>query len=900
MYTKFIPKIIQEKLKAKERALGYAKSIANEPAFSEGAIKPKDMQSRSTFVRMCSNKLSVPNKIISGGELKLKFNSENSLVSGMLFGKELYQRRRNNQIRPISGLKSIEVSYKGSFKAIREATVNWIAASIDDLEELTPYFLTVGKTIALDWGWVNSNATRAKMFNNQDPFITYDAFLDQWNVNQDIFNNPQDKIQRAGGDYDALAGKVSNFEMTLRQDGGFDCVTKVTAIGAALFQKPIDKPSNQVQMESSSKGRKIAYDSDNIVNAIINLKGVILSTAFGRKIDVNSDKKFPSSGNVDNLDERNIVYQEDKHGIAVDTKVNPNVLWLKQPTKEDIFVKWAWMEDQLLNRYVALKGGEDNDIKMTIRSIDTVLDGDNLPILTKTRVEELDRTAEENIQSRVRGNTEAASSYTSGDETYVVQSGDNLSTIARNNNTSVEALKVINNISNADVLSVGQEIKLPANIEPPPASSQQTSQSQNSVDEDVSDIYELKGLSSTGKFLKTPTLIKNVKRFLKPIYPYKFFSVELLPSFKEINQLPSDTASGVVRYFYDVWADWSGDQSSGFKPFWNALKDLEDKQFTKTGNEGLGRLRYMWVNIEEIQTAFGITFTEEGTVPAVSPKGTVEKGLKSLLSQLNRNFYDFWNFELTVDPYDPSNVKVIDTKATDISSDNMKYTKYESNNHKVSSMGIYKFPAFTVGSMVKNQNLNFKIPDSMAITILYGNNKSDKTNETSFSFNNPDMMKLFGRNSGLVDEDRYLDSITTPGITNDETKKTFSKVGSEMVNHNSKIVVGQGVDIQPSSWWQQWVGENKVVFQNPKEKNRPPNASFFIDPDNDQIVYMRENSILYDTELKLYTNATGYTEDDKIAIKAGVETVEVNMKNAIANQFNQGGNRNVTNTNPQQ
>ena len=278
----------------------------------------------------------------------------------------------------------------------------------------------------------------------------------------------------------------------------------------------------------------------------------------------------------------------------------------------------------------------------------------------------------------------------------------------------------------------------------------------------------------------------------------------------------------------------------------------------------------MWVNIIEIQAAFGVTFTEKGTVPNVSPKGTVEKALKSLLSQLNRNFYDFWNFELTVDPYDPSNVKVMDTKATDISSDSMKYTEYRPNSHKVSSIGIYKFPTFTINSMVKNQNLNFKIPDSMAITILYGNNKSDKTNETSFSFNDPEMMKLFGRDNTLIDEDRYLKNITTPGVSNDDDKKTFAKVGSENVNHNSKIVVGQGIAIQPSSWWQQWVGQNKVVYQNPKEQNRPPRVSFEIDPDNDQIVYMREYSELYSiNNSELYTVATGQTDQEKIYINQG-------------------------------
>ena len=69
MYTKFIPKNIQEKLKAKERALAYKVSGANESDVV-GVIKPQDIQSRTTFVRMCSNKVdSIKNILIAGGKV---------------------------------------------------------------------------------------------------------------------------------------------------------------------------------------------------------------------------------------------------------------------------------------------------------------------------------------------------------------------------------------------------------------------------------------------------------------------------------------------------------------------------------------------------------------------------------------------------------------------------------------------------------------------------------------------------------------------------------------------------------------------------------------------------------------------------------------------------------------
>ena len=40
----------------------------------------------------------------------------------------------------------------------------------------------------------------------------------------------------------------------------------------------------------------------------------------------------------------------------------------------------------------------------------------------------------------------------------------------------------------------------------------------------------------------------------------------------------------------------------------------------------------------------------------INPPSTVEVGIKNLLSQLNNNFFGIWDFELTSDPYDSTNI----------------------------------------------------------------------------------------------------------------------------------------------------------------------------------------------------------------------------------------------------
>ena len=75
---------------------------------------------------------------------------------------------------------------------------------------------------------------------------------------------------------------------------------------------------------------------------------------------------------------------------------------------------------------------------------------------------------------------------------------------------------------------------------------------------------------------------------------------------------------------------------------------------------------------------------------------------------------------LVVDQFDSTNIKVIDKSDAEV--DTPEYTKYQENSHKVQETGLYT-SSFKMGSIVKNQNLEFKIPSAQALSIMYGGNK---------------------------------------------------------------------------------------------------------------------------------------------------------------------------------
>ena len=819
MYTKFVSQKVQENLKSRERALGWHTSNANEtPA---GGLKPKDIMSRTPFIRMCSNKSDVSNIVISGGEL--------DKLGQIQFGESVYKLGKTG-MRPMAGIKDITVDYKGSFKAIREATINWSISSIEDLNRLTPYFLTKGKTVVLDWGWTYAkDQSLLQQFNGSEPFITKNG-NGKFEVKQQIFTNAQKLILEKGGDYDAVGGQVSNFEYNLREDGGFDCITKITAMGSSILEKPIDTGGNKANImkppEGSEEAKATYTPPDSLINAIINLRDIIVYQVFNSTVSDKKTEQYRSvtestqgSWNTD-LERHNLLADAGSknngqgYGISVDDKEDkrgPNVIWaFQKDAHEDIFVTWGWFEDQLLNRYISFTGGDDkNSAKLTIRSIDTVLDEQGLPLVWEKFKDAVEKdTLTDETKEFLQGRY--------GHEKYV----------ARDSN--------------------------------------------------------LKNLTDV---VKTPSLIRN-QPLLYPIDPMKFFTVETLPKSKDVDNLDveagevydevvvavvetvTNVATKVWNFFVgsdetETEAVESNDSSQKepvaisrrHKAFIDTLFSnhiIRRKGFADIGNSKAGRLRNVWVNIKEIQKAFGIKDpnSDDMTEANINPRGTIERSLKTLLNSLNTNFHNIWDFELGVDPFDTTNIRIFDKSDTEIK--NPIYTKFKENSHEVQTLGIYRFPSFKIGSIVKSQNLAFKISSAQALTILYGSNKPKGQGGDS-EFNNTQLDKLFGMDNDLVYNDKYLNDMRTSFIDLSESedgKVKFKsvRIGSEKVSENSKIVIGSEdgiilpVDPKLPSWYNRWTpgvgGDDPKKKLETSEKN--PIEKYVVQ--GDQLLYAKEET----------------------------------------------------------
>jgi len=137
--------------------------------------------------------------------------------------------------RPIAGIKDVSISYKGGLSAIREGTINWTCWTFADLERLMPHLMSHGKGVLLEWGWSIPSIEASVLYSEEQM------------QNGQAYNTLQDKVIELGGDYDAMAGIISNWEWSLRDDGGFDCTTTIVARGVNIIDADLSGAETSVE-----------------------------------------------------------------------------------------------------------------------------------------------------------------------------------------------------------------------------------------------------------------------------------------------------------------------------------------------------------------------------------------------------------------------------------------------------------------------------------------------------------------------------------------------------------------------------------------------------------------------------------------------------------------------------
>jgi hypothetical protein len=147
---------------------------------------------------------------------------------------------------PPPGLQSVTTEMMGGDGGkFRKANIKMSVSSKWQLDYITPYFLVPGITCFIEWGWNNHNPKSVIDFTNTEENI---GNIKSYNKDGSIKENGKGILGRfsdfkyiqeqrsiSKGNYDCMAGRITNYSYSLRSDGGYDITLDVMQIGEAIY-----------------------------------------------------------------------------------------------------------------------------------------------------------------------------------------------------------------------------------------------------------------------------------------------------------------------------------------------------------------------------------------------------------------------------------------------------------------------------------------------------------------------------------------------------------------------------------------------------------------------------------------------------------------------------------------
>ena len=682
-----IHKAIQKRLFEKSRILGRQKtSNINEGKKDGEPLNHAQLSTRSTFLRMTSGQVNPV--ILMGGALKENgtmyagyddvYGARTYTVGGRRGSLEsdFYDNFDNyeydpgepgkpktinqNGNRPMPGVRNVDIVFKGGERALREATIQWTCWDWDELDILTPHFLSHGKTVMVEWGWVYNKKSLEQLPN----FLTFDEGGNRF-LDADAFDNYQEKIFDVNGDFDMMVGIVKNFEYTTRADGGFDCTTILTSVGASILDNP---QPNEVVLDPNITYNLSLTDNERVVqekliaataksggetdakdkNPLLDLNTSVTLKLFVKNIDKYLTEKIMTKESVI---EDNVAFQPNKYILGVrklkaDLKnyIGKNIIGNKIDTSfllkrddVDFWVRWGWFEDNVLSKFLSVtanNAADYNPVVTSFRSIERKIDVDGNPAKKQ------------------------------------------------NGQAIYESVRIKNH-------KALQTTNITKYILPGKFFAQEPKK------------FEISGktvkLDGDSKYIRRLATIVNGKENFS-----KFSAGTQVEEREEITYEGEDRViDGVLRNF------------------------TLTKEKIQESVEKHGFLRNMLINTKVIKDAFGVNATDDSfSVESVN----VVEAIQNMFNILNQEL-NYWSYNIVVDEVETSRAKIVDEQTVNFDFSRTaqeQRSKLGVNGEVVTDIsddeGVFFFPVWRSDSIVKSQNITATVPDEMQLSIMYGAN----------------------------------------------------------------------------------------------------------------------------------------------------------------------------------
>ena len=219
------------------------KAIPNPYGPQEEGVTPRDeiekqnLENLENFNNSFSGG-SAKNNVLQGGTIISGNNDSTTLRKGF---NQTYKKGPTDDLglKPMPGITGITIGTGGKWQTLMQADVEIICYDLDQLNEMSKLYMSLGVTCFLEWGHI--------------PYLDNSGILKNTNPNLDFFGE-KDKNQliksiakqreKTGGNYDGFVGTVYNFSYQGDKDGAFMCKVQLMGAGGMVESLKINTSFN--------------------------------------------------------------------------------------------------------------------------------------------------------------------------------------------------------------------------------------------------------------------------------------------------------------------------------------------------------------------------------------------------------------------------------------------------------------------------------------------------------------------------------------------------------------------------------------------------------------------------------------------------------------------------------
>lgn len=170
-------------------------------------------------------------------------NSPETLNAGIYRGNDKGQSILDNKayglggndfgLRPMAGIKSAETKFRNR-GSIREGTIQIKCWDRTQFEILNILYLRLGFPILLEWGHTIIIDSNGEITPTQNFDISSRFLAKEFKTDNEVLEAINKQRETSAGNYDAMYGKVQNFDWTFNRDGSYDITLKIISLGAVI------------------------------------------------------------------------------------------------------------------------------------------------------------------------------------------------------------------------------------------------------------------------------------------------------------------------------------------------------------------------------------------------------------------------------------------------------------------------------------------------------------------------------------------------------------------------------------------------------------------------------------------------------------------------------------------